>query len=76
MRTVGTFDARTHFSQLLDLVERGETVTITRNGKPVAILAPVDHPEAAVFDEIEQFRGTHRLADVSPRDLVEEGRRW
>jgi len=33
--------AKTQLSKLLDLVERGETATITRNGKPVAELVQV-----------------------------------
>jgi prevent-host-death family protein len=36
--TVGAFEAKTKLSELLDRVERGEEVTITRHGKPVARL--------------------------------------
>ncbi len=36
MDTVGAFEAKTHLSDLLDRVERGERFTITRHGKPVA----------------------------------------
>jgi prevent-host-death family protein len=39
--TVGAFEAKTHLSALLDRVERGEEVTITRRGLPVAKLVPV-----------------------------------
>ncbi len=35
---VGAFEAKTHFSQLLDEVEEGAVVKISRRGKPVAIL--------------------------------------
>ena len=35
---VGAFEAKTHFSQLLDQVERGTIVKISRRGKPVAVL--------------------------------------
>ncbi len=38
MITVGAFEAKTKFSELLDRVERGETVVITRHGQPVARL--------------------------------------
>ena len=41
MREVGAFEAKGKLGQLLDLVEQGEEVTITRHGKPVARLAPV-----------------------------------
>jgi prevent-host-death family protein len=49
MARVGSFEAKTKLSELLDKVEAGETVTITRHGKPVAQLVPVqpDHdPDA------------------------------
>lgn len=44
MRTieVGAFEAKTHLSQLLDEVERGAQVKITRRGKPVAVLRQDD----------------------------------
>ncbi len=40
MREVQSFEAKTHFAQLLDEVERGEGIVITRNGKPIARLVP------------------------------------
>ena len=39
---VGAFEAKTHLSQLLDEVERGAVVKISRRGKPVAILKQDD----------------------------------
>ncbi|HEU5017151.1 MAG TPA: type II toxin-antitoxin system prevent-host-death family antitoxin [Pseudolabrys sp.] len=41
MAEIGTFEAKNKFSELLDRVERGEHVVITRRGKPVAELVPV-----------------------------------
>ena len=40
MREVGAFEAKTHLSALLESVESGEHITITRRGKPVARLVP------------------------------------
>lgn len=40
MRQVGAFEAKNTLGALLDLVERGEDVIITRHGKPVARLMP------------------------------------
>jgi prevent-host-death family protein len=40
MREVGAFEAKNKFGQLLDWVEQGEEVTITRHGKEVARLVP------------------------------------
>ena len=41
MRAVGAFEAKNKLGQLLDLVEQGEEITITRHGKEVARLVPV-----------------------------------
>lgn len=40
-KTVGAFEAKTHFSALLERAERGEEITITRRGKAVAKIVPV-----------------------------------
>ncbi|MCL4842240.1 MAG: type II toxin-antitoxin system prevent-host-death family antitoxin [Bryobacteraceae bacterium] len=40
MRTVQASEAKTHFSRLLDAVEQGETIQITRHGQIIATLAP------------------------------------
>jgi prevent-host-death family protein len=40
MRLVGAFEAKNKLGQLLDLVEQGEEVVITRHGKEVARLVP------------------------------------
>jgi prevent-host-death family protein len=45
MTTVGTFEAKTHLTRLLERVARGERIVITNRGKPVAMLVP---PEVAV----------------------------
>jgi prevent-host-death family protein len=44
MITVGAFEAKTKLSELLDRVERGEEVVITRHGKPIARLVAEDAP--------------------------------
>lgn len=48
MRQVNIHEAKTHFSELIAAVERGEEMVIARRGKPVARLAP---PTAAVSEE-------------------------
>lgn len=42
LREVGAFEAKTHLSELLAAAEAGESVTITRRGRAVARLVPVD----------------------------------
>ena len=41
MDQIGAYEAKTHLPRLLDRVARGESLTITRHGKPVARLVPV-----------------------------------
>jgi antitoxin (DNA-binding transcriptional repressor) of toxin-antitoxin stability system len=42
MATISAYEAKTHLPCLLRAAERGETVIITRNGKPVAQPGPVE----------------------------------
>lgn len=79
---VGSYEAKTHLPQLLDRVEHGETIVITRHGKPVARLIPAS-PATARPDvrravaEMLAYRDEHgpKLGGVKVRDLIEEGRR-
>ena len=41
METIGAYQAKTHLPRLLERVRRGESVTITKRGRPVARLVPV-----------------------------------
>jgi prevent-host-death family protein len=83
--TVGSFEAKTKLAELLDKVEAGETVTITRRGKPVAKLVPAAVDEAerarrrALIDEIKRKRagwdkGAKPGATIP--DLIKAGRRY
>jgi prevent-host-death family protein len=49
MKVLGVFDAKNRLSELID---GGEPVTITRHGKPVAVLTPVRAQAAAVAARI------------------------
>ncbi|HMN40699.1 MAG TPA: type II toxin-antitoxin system prevent-host-death family antitoxin [Phycisphaerales bacterium] len=75
----GAFDAKTHFSELLDRVERGEEITITRHGIPVARLVPApSRDEAEIARAIASLKAmrTHcSLGGLSWKDLRDEGRR-
>jgi prevent-host-death family protein len=78
MRQVGVYDAKTHLPRLLDAVERGETITITRHGRPVAKLVPVRERQRSVeevIEELREFRKRHPLRGLKIKDLIEEGRR-
>jgi prevent-host-death family protein len=79
MKTVGVFDAKTHFSALVDDAVAGKTTLITRNGRPVAELRPVATDRATrATDALERLRGLRsRLkgSAISARTLIDEGRR-
>jgi prevent-host-death family protein len=78
MDSVGAYEAKTHLSELLDRVARGETITITKHGLPVATLGPVQgqaRSAAKLVDELRQLRKGARLNDLTVRDLIDEGRR-
>lgn len=79
MKQVGVYDAKTHLPKLLDEVERGETVTITRHGRPVAKLVPVTPSKRTVEEAIEamrEFRRGRTLGGINIKELIEEGRRY
>ncbi|HZP20923.1 MAG TPA: type II toxin-antitoxin system prevent-host-death family antitoxin [Bauldia sp.] len=62
METVNLAHAKAHLSELLDRVEAGEQVTITRHGKAVANLTPVVEPKKKL--DLEALR---RLREQMPR---------
>ena len=80
MHTVGSHEARTHLSRLLSMVAKGESVTITKHGVPVARLVPVNmdaKPEPArVIKDLLEFRSGRKLGKLSLRKMIEEGRRF
>ena len=79
MTTVGAYEAKTRFSQLLDEVAAGHTITVLRRGTPVARLTPVTPSTGGDPDDVvAQFREIRqgaRLNGLTVRELIEEGRR-
>lgn len=84
MITVGSFEAKTKLAELLDKVEHGEVVTITRRGKAVARLVPAQSDEGVaamrkVVEEIKRNRvgrGKPAGAGTSIAELIKAGRRY
>ena len=78
METIGAYEAKTHLAQILDRVAGGEKITIARHGVPVAVLQPVDPskqtPVNSVIEQLLSFRKGCRIAGLSLRALIEEGR--
>ena len=80
MHEIGAFEAKNKLGTLLDWVEAGEEVLITRRGKAVARLVPAepgfDRAKArrAAAGLLEVRRGV-TLGGLKIKDLVKEGRR-
>jgi prevent-host-death family protein len=79
MITVGAFEAKTNLSSLLERVEHGEEVLITRHGKAIARLVPAALADRAHMDEaiarLKKLRAGSSLGGLSWKDLRDEGRR-
>jgi prevent-host-death family protein len=81
MESVGSYEAKTHLPRLLSRVEKGETITITRRGRPIARLVPAGDEATDVGAVVEEMlaerdrRGPVLGGDLTVRELIEEGRR-
>ncbi len=84
MITVGSFEAKTKLAELLDKVEAGESVTITRHGKAVARLVAVKsdderQDQRALVEEIKRTRagrGKPAGPGTTIPELIRTGRRY
>ncbi|MGI8971893.1 MAG: type II toxin-antitoxin system Phd/YefM family antitoxin [Dehalococcoidia bacterium] len=79
MTTVGSYEAKTHLPQLLERVARGEKITITKHGVPVAMLVPARRRRLDVqtaVDKLKEFRKGRSLNGLTLREMIEEGRRY
>jgi prevent-host-death family protein len=83
MKSVGSYEAKTHLPRLLSQVEKGETITITKRGKPVAVLSPAQQVAQrdvkTVIAEfraysMEQAREHGSLSVREIKEMTEEGR--
>lgn len=80
MNEITVDEAAAPLSGLLDHAQAGERVTITREGRPVACLVPLEpsSPREHVSEAVRalrKLRQGNRLGRLSFRDLIEEGRR-
>ena len=78
MSAIGAFEAKTHFSELLERVRHGERITITKRGVPAAMLVPVDdHESLSPREAVARLRRIRKgfSAGAGIRDLIEDGRK-
>ena len=80
MDQIGAYEAKTHLPRLLDRVAQGESLTITRHGKPVARLVPVadDRKRAkeAAARIMERRRHLKRVPLADLIATIHEGHRY
>ncbi|MCY0880056.1 MAG: type II toxin-antitoxin system prevent-host-death family antitoxin [Firmicutes bacterium] len=77
MKRVGAYEAKTRLAELLKQVAEGETIVITKNGRPVACLTPPPggrgHTVSEAVSALKEFAYGRRLG-MRIRDAVQEGR--
>ncbi|MDE3168690.1 MAG: type II toxin-antitoxin system prevent-host-death family antitoxin [Acidobacteriota bacterium] len=78
--TVGAYEAKTRLSELLEEVEQGREITITKHGAAVARLVPVkkktsEQERRAAIERIQSLAGGLSLGGLKIKDLIAEGRR-
>ena len=81
MKEVGIYEAKTRLARLVKDVERGETVTLTRHGHPVARIVPIEAerrsaPEKSLAQAFRELSRGNRLDGVTIRELIDEGRKY
>jgi prevent-host-death family protein len=80
MVTVGSFEAKTNFSALLERAEHGEQIIITRRGKPVARLVPIGSAREGRVSEamakLRELRKGTTLGGLSWKELRDAGRKY
>jgi prevent-host-death family protein len=64
MTTVSIEDAKNRLTELARLVEKGETVVVTRNGKPVFDLVPHQPRKGLRLEAIEEFKRKHGVKEI------------
>ena len=80
MTTVGSYEAKTRLPELLRAAERGEVVTITRRGEPVARIVGVESGAESTAEVIERIKAARaRRPSVTTEEILaarDEGRRF
>ena len=78
--SVGAFDAKTNLARLLERVRKGEEITITKRGTPVARLVPVKkdskpRTREQILSEFDAIRNNVK-GKVSIKSYINEGRKY
>ena len=79
MKSIGSYKLKTHLSEILDSVENGQSIHVTRHGKTIARILPPEVSQSqevhAAVLRIKAFARTRLPKGVTIKSLIEEGRR-
>jgi prevent-host-death family protein len=79
---IGAFEAKTHFSQIIEKVEHGADYVVTKRGKPVAKIIPFEQQPEMTFEEavvkLKEMRKLYRgkPGSFNIREAIEDGRKY
>jgi prevent-host-death family protein len=79
MKTIGAFDAKTHFSEILKEVENGGQIVITKHGRAVAKLIPMQtkctESILTAIQDLKDFSKNHTLGELFWKALRDEAKK-
>lgn len=79
METIGSFEAKTHWSALLEKVASGQEIIITKRGKPIARVIPERDDNQDTLNEaiqtIKRLRQNTTLNGIDWKECRDEGRK-
>jgi antitoxin (DNA-binding transcriptional repressor) of toxin-antitoxin stability system len=76
--TIGFAEAQEKLPELLQRVEAGEIIAVTRDGKQIALLSPIVQGTTTTQEAISQLRATRHeasLSGIGVKELINEGRK-
>jgi len=80
MQTIGVFNAKTHFSAIIEKVLQGKEFLITRRGQPIAKITAVNAKDnesiAQIIEAILEFRKGRKGSQAESKSWVQQGRRF
>ena len=75
MESVSVAEAKAHLSNLLTRIERGREILITRRGRPVAKMSPVEGAKKPIdFEALRRLRARQPMSRISAAELIRKMR--
>lgn len=74
--TVGMFDAKTRFSELVEACGAGQEIIVTKRGAPVVRIVAIETEAVSRVETLKKFKAIRQRAGSGPsiKELVQEGR--